>query len=196
MEQTRLALVGGYAVDKLRDGNTYVVALVVGSMINLYGHLFVPWVRGQDSVMGSFTDHFNAAPGAVTISMVLAYCFPVCVGVYSAVLTRYRSRNLEGRAEFPDAKPDPVFRAAPNGDIVDAGKRTRELLSGAKLQSAQTVLGEQLWQDVLSFSRHGRTLPLDTTTHVPALDSWYVVTHSAARDGGVNIYLTRTQAPQ
>ena len=42
--------------------------------------------------------------------------------------TRFRTHAAEMRASFPDLKPDPVFRVAPDGKIVDAGARTMVLL--------------------------------------------------------------------
>lgn len=104
---------------KLRDRGTYVVAAIVGTLINAYGQLLVPWFRGASDPLLAFMVEFEARPGVTTFSIFIAYAFPFCVGIYSAVAARYRLRRIESVAEFPDRKPDPVFRATKSGRLVE-----------------------------------------------------------------------------
>jgi len=189
------ALIGRFTRDKLQQRGTYWVALLVGTFINGYGHLLVPYLRGQKGVVTTFAEAFEATPVLVSLSILLAYCFPVCVGVYSSVATRYLNRAHESRSRFPDCKPDPVFRAATDGTIVDAGERTMAVFREHRIGKAQEVLGETLWDELVARQIAGDALPHETRVHVPAYDQWYYVGHSDCGDGGVNVYLTMANAP-
>ena len=94
------------------------------------------------------------------------------------------------RAEFPNRKPDPVFRAAPDGRIIDAGASTKALLSRHELTTAQQLLGDSLWQRILKLQRSGERLPRETFAHVEALEESFIVGHAPSADGAVNVYLT------
>lgn len=195
MSSLDTALIARFTADKLRQASTYWLALVVGTFINGYGHLLVPYLRGQQGVLQTFLEAIEATPGLVLLSIILAYCFPLCVGVYSSVATRYMNRFHESRARFPDCKPDPVFRAATDGTIVDAGERTLAVFREHRIGTAQQVIGETLWNELVARQVAGDTLPLETRVHVRAYDQWYFVGHSDCGDGGVNVYLTVANAP-
>jgi hypothetical protein len=107
---SELRLVWRLVDNKVRDRGTYVVAAVVGTLINVYGQLLVPWFRGASDPLLAFMAEFHSRPGLTTFSIFIAYAFPFCVGIYSAVVARYRLRRIESVADFPDRKPDPVFR--------------------------------------------------------------------------------------
>jgi hypothetical protein len=190
-----VGLVGKYTREKLSEPNTYLVALVVGTLINAYGHILVPAMRGRKGVIENFVDELGEHPLLVASSIVLAYLFPICVGVYSAVRMRYSTRSFESRAEFPDRKPDPVFRAAPDGTIIDAGATTDEMIRQYNLARAQDFLGEDLWTSITKEEADSEASSATPTVHVAACDQWYLVSHSAAKDGAVNIYLTRISRP-
>jgi len=83
-----IRLVNKLIADKLRDRTTYVLALIVGTLINAYGHLLVPWIRTSENAFTMFAEEFGRNPGLTLFSIFLAYAFPMCVGIYSAVAAR------------------------------------------------------------------------------------------------------------
>jgi hypothetical protein len=184
-----------YAIDKLRDGGTYRVAFTVGTLINAFGHFLVPYMRGREDVAGRFVEEFQSHPLLVIVSVLIAYLFPVAVQVHAAVTSRMRGHGAELRAEFPDSKPDPVFRAAPDGQIIDAGAATRSLLQKHDLSTAQDVLGDSLWARVCDLQQQGERLPPGTEVRVGALGASFLVTHAPSGNGAVNLYLTELAAP-
>lgn len=172
---------------KVRDRGTYVVAAVVGTLINLYGQLMVPWFRGASDPFLAFVYEFQARPGLTTFSIFIAYAFPFCVGIYSAVAARYRLRRIESVADFPDRKPDPVFRASRSGRLVEVGAKTRELFELHQVDRAQKILGDEVWQKVIG---PGGLEP-GTRVHFAPEDADYIVAHAPTPDGEFNVYLTR-----
>ena len=81
--------------ERLVDRTTWVLALVVGTLINLYGQLLVPWFRGSFDPVTDFIIEFENRPELTLVSVFLAYAFPVFVGIYSAVTERYKNRRME-----------------------------------------------------------------------------------------------------
>ena len=130
--------------DKLRDAETYWIAAIVGTLINGYGHLLVPWFRGANDPFAAFGEEFSARPALMIFSIVLAYAFPMFVGVTSSVSTRYKNRRTESIADFPERKPDPVFRAARDGSLVEVGATTRALFEKHNIRTVQMILGDTL----------------------------------------------------
>ena len=186
-------LVSKYAVEKLRDPSTYKVAFVVGTLINLFGQILVPLLRGRSDVGEIFLRELEARPALAALSIAVAYVFPIIVQVHSAVTSRIRGHGAEMRAAFIDSKPDPVFRAAADGRIIDAGANTRVLLTRCGLDTAQDVLGVELWNKICETQRDGCQLPRETYVRVEAFDDSFFVAHSAAADGASNIYLTAAE---
>ena len=186
-------LVSKYAVEKLRDPSTYKVAFIVGTLINLFGHILVPFLRDRPSVGEAFISELQARPALAAISIAVAYLFPIIVQVHSAVTGRLRGHGTEMRALFADSTPDPVFRAAADGRIIDAGAGTRALLTRYDLDTAQDVLGVELWERILDARRNGSRLKRETYVRVEALNDSFFVAYSAAANGAVNIYLTAAE---
>ncbi len=135
----------------------------------------------------------EARPALAAISIAVAYLFPIVVQVHSAVTGRLRGHGTEMRAAFADSTPDPVFRAAADGRIIDAGAGTRALLTRYDLDTAQDVLGVELWERILEAQRNGSRLKRETHVHVEALNDSFFVAYSAAANGAVNIYLTAAE---
>ena len=74
-------LVSKYAVEKLRDPATYRVAFTVGTLINLFGHFLVPFMRGRSDVWTRFVAEFQERPILAACTILLAYLFPIiCPG--------------------------------------------------------------------------------------------------------------------
>ena len=180
-------LIGRLAVDKLRDRTTYGLAVIVGTLINLYGQLLVPWFRGSTNPFNTFTNEFELRPGLTLFSVFLAYAFPFCVGIYSAVAARYKNRRIESIADFPERKPDPVFRAAKDGRLVEVGANTQKLFEKYQVDCAQKILGEEVWARIVS-----RPPPDERITiYFEAEDAEYLVAHAPTANDQINIYLTR-----
>ena len=59
------------------------------------------------------------------LSVGIGFAFPLVVATFSGVAARYAARNVEDRANFPDEKPDPVFRAVLDGSFVQVGEHTK-----------------------------------------------------------------------
>jgi hypothetical protein len=189
-----LAALRAYLVEKLKEPGTYGTAFVVGTLINLYGHALVPWLRGRPQTLAGFVDELRHEPGLMTTSILLGYVFPFLVGTYSAVVTRYRARRTESRAQFPDLKPDPVFRASPDGRILEAGAGTEALFRRHGVARAQDVIGEGAWERLVLAARAGGPPP-DGRVFFEPESAWYLVGYAPSREGAVNVYLTRVSEP-
>ncbi len=178
-------------VDKLYDRTTYGVAAVVGTLISAYGHLLVPWIRSDVNPFTAFATEFGRTPFLTLFSVFLAYAFPFCVGIYSAVAVRYANRRIESIADFPDRKPDPVFRATRDGRLVEVGANTQRMFEKHQIDYAQKMLGQQLWADIVSDK------PIDGQIRIffEAEGAEYLVAHAPTEDGAINVYLTRLATP-
>ena len=173
--------------DKLRDAETYWIAAVVGTLINGYGQLLVPWFRGAESPFHAVAAEFRLRPALMLFSIVLAYFFPLFVGVISSVITRYKNRRIESVADFPERKPDPVFRAAPDGSLVEVGATTKELFLKHNIGTAQMILGDAAWSDIASADRPGG----GQVCFFEGEGRHYVVSYAPTANGHINIYMTQ-----
>ena len=182
-----------YLVEKLRQRHTYGVALVVGLFINLYGHVLVPWLRGEQRPVARFVEQLAEAPAVVGFSIVVAFLFPLLVGVYSSVTTRISTRDIEYRAQFPDLKPDPVFRADESGSIVDLGDKTRELFARHAITTGQHFLGDATWQKLWLTRATPEAEP--AVVFSETLGAWFSISTAPGPGGTLNVYATRTSRP-
>ena len=176
--------------DKLHDSETYWIAAIVGTLINGYGQLLVPWFRYEINPFKAMSDEFVARPALMIFSIILAYIFPLFVGVISSVLTRYKNRRVESVADFPERKPDPVFRADRDGSLVELGATTKELFAKHGITNAQGILGEATWSDIATADAPGggQVILFDGENR------HYVVSYSPTAHGHLNVYMT--QLPQ
>ena len=179
---------------KLRDRTTYILAAVVGTLISAYGQLLVPWIRGSANPFVAFADEFLRLPLLTLFTIFLAYAFPFCVGIYSAVVARYKIRRIESIADFPERCPDPVFRAARDGRLVEAGANAQLLFEKHRIDYAQKILGEEIWAQIVS----KQDASAEATVYFEAEDVEYLVTHVPTANDQINVYLsslpTRTAA--
>jgi hypothetical protein len=76
----------------LRDGSAWRVAAVVGTLINLYGQLLVPWLNGEPNVFAALRERALRHPGTTALSVTVAYLFPLGVSIYSAAAARKSAR--------------------------------------------------------------------------------------------------------
>jgi len=173
--------------EKLRDRTTYAVAVLVGTLINAYGHLLVPWVRTFSNPFDLFWSEFRVHPGLTLFSVFLAYAFPFCVGIYSAVAARYKNRRVESIADFPERKPDPVFRASRNGRVVEIGANTRPMFERYAIDRAQKILGAEIWEKIVS----QEPLSPGTRVYFEPEGAEYLVAHAPTANDEFNIYLSR-----
>lgn len=181
------SLVRELTARRLQSRGTYVLAGFVGLLINLYGQLFVPWLRGAASPADVFLDELHADPAICFVGIFMGFAFPFGVGLYSAVASSYADRHRLAMADFPDKKPDPVFRVADDGEVLGAGAMTEALFRAHGITHARQILGEQLWAQIA----RGERLPEDTRIRFDAADVTYLVQHAPAEPEGVNVYLTR-----
>lgn len=173
--------------DKLRDRTTYILAAVVGTLINVYGQLLVPWFRDFGDPFAVFAQEFEVRPYLAVFSVFLGYAFPFCVGIYSSVVTRYKNRRIESIADFPERKPDPVFRAAQSGRLVEVGAATQGFFDKYEIDCAQKILGEATWAEIVS----GKWAEIGTTVYFAAEDVNFLVAHAPTANDEINIYLSR-----
>jgi hypothetical protein len=179
-------------IDKLHDRTTYVLAAVVGTLINGYGQLLVPWFRDSTNPFVTFWEELEVRPTLTLFSVFLAYAFPLCVGIYSAVAARYKNRRVESIADFPERKPDPVFRAAQNGRLVEVGATTQRMFDEYQVDRAQAILGEEVWAQIVS-----RKHPdWRTTIYFEPEDMEYLVACAPTSNDEINVYLTRLPRAQ
>jgi hypothetical protein len=174
-------------VDKLNDRTTYVLALIVGTLINAYGQLLVPWFRTGANPFVQLADELTTRPGLTLFSIFLAFAFPFCVGIYSAVAARYKNRRVESIADFPERKPDPVFRANRDGALIEVGESTRQFFARYQIDCAQRILGEEAWLKITSDQGSDERL----VVHFEAEGERYLVAHAPTRNDQINIYMTR-----
>ncbi|HSF96022.1 MAG TPA: hypothetical protein VLA52_13435 [Thermohalobaculum sp.] len=173
--------------DKLRDRTTYVLALIVGTLINAYGQLLVPWFRTGADPFAQLAAEMQVRPGLTTFSIFLAFAFPFCVGIYSAVAARYKNRRVESIADFPERKPDPVFRARRDGALVEVGENTQRFFARYRIDCAQRILGDEAWEKICSDQLSGERI----VVHFEAEGEKYLVTHAPTLNDQINIYMTR-----
>jgi len=185
-------LLGRLIVDKLKDRTTYVLAVVVGLLINGYGQLLVPWFRSGTNPFATFSAELDARPGLTLFSVFLAFAFPFCVGIYSAVAARYKNRRIESIADFPERKPDPVFRARKDGQLVEAGAATQKFFARFQIDRAQQLLGDDVWAKITS----GEETAERIVVFFEAEGETYIVAHAPTRNDEINIYMTRISGLQ
>lgn len=183
----RLSVIRGLIWDRLNDRETYWLAVFVGTLINVYGQLLVPWLRDTGNPFIVFSQEFQDRPYLTAFSVFLGYAFPFCVGIYSSVATRYKNRRVESIADFPERKPDPVFRAARSGRLVEVGATTREFFAKHRIDCAQKILGHETWAEIVA----GERAEIGTTVYFAAEDANFLVAHAPTENNEINIYLSR-----
>lgn len=173
--------------EKLQDRATYGLAIIVGTLINLYGQFLVPWFRDNGDPFLEFSLEFNTRPYLTVFSVFLGYAFPFFVGIYSGVATRYKNRRIESIADFPERKPDPVFRALPSGELVEVGAATQEFFDKYQIDCAQKILGQEAWAEIVA----GKRADVGTTVYFAAENVNFLITHAPTENNQINIYLSR-----
>ncbi len=180
-------LIARLIIDKLHDRTTYVLAAIVGTLINAYGQLLVPWFRSGVDPFEQFLTELELRPELTIFSVFLAFAFPFCVGIYSAVAARYKNRRIESIADFPERKPDPVFRAKKNGQLVEVGESTQRFFERFQIDCAQRILGEEAWSKIISNEQLDERIII----HFEAEKEKYLVTYAPTKNDQINIYMTR-----
>jgi len=173
--------------DKLKDRGTYILALIVGTLINAYGQLLVPWFRNGLNPFEELADELQRNTGLTVFSIFLAYAFPFFVGTYSAVTTRYKNRRIESIADFPERKPDPVFRVSRDGKMVEVGAETQRMFERHGIETAQCILGDAVWDKVQADHQGDNRY----TVRFDKENTDYLVTYTPTNEDQINIYMTR-----
>jgi hypothetical protein len=78
-------------------------------------------------------------------------------------------------------------QAAPNGRIVEVGAATRALFEQYEIDSAQTILGDDLWREIVS----KRTPACGRNIYFGPEGASYALSHAPTNNEEINIYLTR-----
>ncbi len=182
--------------NKLKDPSTYILASIVGTVINVYGQFLVPVLRGDANPIDTVINQYETNPYLFLTSVVIAYMFPMFVGIYSSVHAQFKLRHTVSKAEFPDSKPDPVFRTAADTDgrIISAGVTTEAFLQKHSFHTATDIIGQDAWHRILKVSLDGESSSLASKIFVKACNEHFFVSHSPGKDGAVNLYLTRASA--
>ncbi len=180
-------LVYRYIWEKLCDRSTYVLALIVGCIINFYGQFLLPWFRGSFDPPVDFLIEFEIRPEVTIFSVCLGFAFPFCVGVYSSVAARYKNRRIESISTLTNLCPNLMFRADKSGRLVEAGTITNEFLARHGIDDARGILGEDLWMRIIS----GKPMSDRPTVQFLPDGATYVVAHAPVPNGDFNLYLTR-----
>lgn len=167
--------------------DTWITALVVGTLINLYGQILVPVLRGSGGPFVELRASFVDAPWLALLSVVLGYLFPLAVSSLSAARTQHEHRSVASLALFPDLKPDPVFRATPSGKVIEAGAQTRILFERHGITCAQDLVGDAVWAQIAAAALDGVAPDLDPVRLAHDGRS-YSVSASRGPDG-INVYL-------
>lgn len=169
--------------------DTWITALVVGTLINVYGQILVPVLRGSGGPFIELRASFVEAPGLALLSVLVGYAFPLSVSALSAARTQHEHRAATSLARFPDFKPDPVFRATPNGAVVEAGAPTRVMFERHGVTTAQQIVGEEAWSRITERIARDGVLDRPEVVFVEQDARWYSVAASAGPDG-INVYLS------
>ncbi len=174
----------------LGERSIYVVTVVAGTLIILYGQVLVPWVRGSNNALMDMMVEFEQQPLASILTFTVAFLFPFSVGVCSSTLAQYRMANAKVGASLSENKFGSAFRVARNGKIVGAGTLTGALLKSDRAQMVQEWLGDKLWRDIAS----GKSTEQGCVIYVKAWSGHYVVNFALTVDNHINLYLTRAKS--
>jgi len=180
-------------INRLKSVDTYVVAFVIGAIINLYGQIIVPLLRGDPAPLTTVANEYHTTPLLFIASALIAFLFPFFVGIFSSVRAEYKLRHAVSKSTFPDDKPDPVFRAKADSDghITLAGRKTEVFLTENAFKTAPDVFGQDVWQSILSLSKE--TVSEFSTIQAPidACNEDFLISYSRIKDGMINLYMTR-----
>jgi hypothetical protein len=184
------SLILGYIKDRLNKRSTYMLPLVVGTVINCYGQLLIPYLRGVEDPLIMLTAQMDTTPGLLSFSIFLGYFFPFLVSLYSAVMTRLGSREIELKAQLPDHKPDPVFCVNQQGKLITCGKTTQTLFNAIGFTDAGDFLGQTMWRNILDDLNGVTSQPFSTLFYCKAAKMSFQTRYVKNAEGSINIYLS------
>ncbi|MEH6524568.1 MAG: hypothetical protein V7723_00735 [Sneathiella sp.] len=180
-------LIVRFIKEKLNDPALYWLALIVGTAINCYGHLLVPWMRSGKNPFLLLLHELDVRPYLTTFTILITYCFPFGVALYSSVGTRYKNRRLESIADFPDRNPSPVFRATKDGKFVEVGAVTSRFFRSYNITTAHDLVGKENWQKITNKEANADRFEIDFKPE----GARYLVAHAHTNSDQINVYLTR-----
>ena len=169
-------------LQQLRSRDTLLTTLVVGTLVNLYGQVLVPLLRGMGDALAELSRNLTEVPLLAFVSIALGYTFPWLVSAYAGARARVDIEAAASLAQFPDLKPDPVFRAREDGTVDEAGAQTRVIFDRHRVERAQEILGAELWARIADAIAGDGLLPAPETVYFAPADKWYAVAAS-------NVYL-------
>ena len=88
-------------IAKLKEPGTWGLVVVVGTVINVYGQLLLPWFRGSFDPPVDFLIELEIRPAVTAFSVFLGFAFPLFVSVYSAITTQRQETSSRPSASRP-----------------------------------------------------------------------------------------------
>lgn len=145
----------------------------------------MPWIRGADP-FEALAAEFAAHPFVTIFTALPAFLFPMAVGVTASVITRRKNRRVESVADFSERQPDPVFRAARDGSLVEVAAATLALFARHQVEGAPSILGAAVRSGIVAGSvpRSGQVVWFD------AMGRHYVVSRAPTANDEVNVDMT------
>ena len=86
-----------FGFQKVLERETYIVSIVVGTLITLYGQLLVPFLRYEKDVWETFVVKLVERPKLTIFSILLAYLFPIGVQIHATIVARMREYRTNKR---------------------------------------------------------------------------------------------------
>ncbi|MEH6545642.1 MAG: hypothetical protein V7701_04410 [Sneathiella sp.] len=154
-------LIGRFIKGRLKDPSLYWLALIVGTVINCYGHLLVPWMRSGENPFLLLLHELEVRPYLTIFTILMTYSFPFGVALYSSVGARYKNRRLESIADFPDRNPSPVFHATKDGNFVEVGAETSKFFQTYNITTAHDLVGTETWRKITENEANSDRLEID-----------------------------------
>ena len=183
-------VLGRYLKEKLCQRSTYILPAIVGTLINSYGQFLIPYLRGVDDPLERFLSELSESTGLVLFSIFVGYTFPFLVALYSAIMTRFGTRGIELKAQFPDNKPDPVFCADEDGVFLLFGNKTKEFVERMGFKTAVDLIGQEMWEKVISDVDSDKRVDIGSLFYNETADTNFLVRYSRNPEKGINVYLT------
>ena len=88
-------------LQQLGKRGTLVTAAVVGTVINMYGQMVVPCLRGSGSAIDDLRRNFEDAPFLAIISIALGYTFPWLVSAFASARAKLEAAGEPHSSTLP-----------------------------------------------------------------------------------------------
>lgn len=137
-----------YLLREFKSPHIYVMALIVGGVINLF-------------------------MGNNMINSYVPYIVPVVVQAFSRGSLNYVNRLRDKLLELPMERNDPAFIITPDGAVVHAGGKTRELFEGKNIHHLKDFLCEKHTNEILEAAADISYKPVSLRVFSDKTKLWY-----------------------